>query len=421
MDLKNKKNAIIIGLSVVAVAGTIGLAGYGIGRLKKNNNNDSGSSLFNNSSSYTISSTKVTEGNISEINDVSEVAELVMPSVVSITETSVQQGYFFGQLYSNEVSGSGSGIIIGENDNELLIVTNNHVVEGADTLEVQFCDDKSCAATVKGTEPDNDLAVILVNKSDMEQSTLDSIKIASLGDSDELRVGDAVVAIGNALGYGQSVTFGYVSAKEREIEVDNSTGGITKLEVLQTDAAINPGNSGGALVNLKGEVIGINSAKLASEEVEGMGYAIPITSVRDIIDDLSLKELLADSDKGFLGITGTDISDEQSEMLGYPAGVYVSEVLEGGGAEKAGIKKGDIITKINGKKVTSISQLASEVSSIKKGSTVTITLKRAYDGKYKEKKIEVELTERFTTDNEDNKEPEKEEKPEDNKNNFDFD
>ena len=349
-------------------------------------------------SDYKVESTVVTDGNIETVTDVSDIVDKVMPSVVSITETSIVQGYYFGQIYSDEVSGSGSGIIIGENDKELLIITNNHVIEDADSIEVTFVNDKTISATVRGTEPGEDLALLTINKADIDEETYNAIKIAQLGDSHGLRVGDAVVAIGNALGYGQSVTFGYVSAKDREIELSTSYGGITTMKVLQTDAAINPGNSGGALVNMEGELIGINSAKLSSEEVEGMGYAIPISNVSGIIDDLSNKDIVTEEDKGFLGIGGSDVTQEEMDMFGYPAGAKVTEIFEGGGAEKADIKVGDIIIAIDGKEVTGISDLAARVSGYKKGTEVEITLMRAYDGVYKKMKVKVQLTETLATE-----------------------
>ncbi len=338
------------------------------------------------------------------ITDVSDVVKNVMPSVVAITSTQlVQSGYsgslydyYFGNGNSNnnqyeEQTGAGSGIIIGQNDTELLIVTNNHVVEGADSLQIQFIDDETVDAAIKGTDSEKDLAVVAVKLSDIKKSTLEQIKVATLGDSDELEVGEGTIAIGNALGYGQSVTTGVVSALNREVQYENRT-----MKLIQTNAAINPGNSGGALLNSKGEVIGINAAKYSSSSVEGMGFAIPVSSVKDVIEDLMNKETLTkvDSDKkGYLNIYGRDVTSTLSETYSVPTGVYVIEVMEGGAADKAGIEKSNVITKINGETVSSMEDLQSKLEYYEKGTEVTLTIQYAKGNEYKEKEVKVTLGE----------------------------
>lgn len=343
-----------------------------------------------------------TGNNMTTVMDVSDIVENVMPSIVAITSTQmVQSGYndlynyFFGFGNNDgnneyeEQTGAGSGIIIGQNDKELLIVTNNHVVEGADTLQIQFIDDESVEATIKGTDSELDLAVVAVKLSDIKDSTLDQIKAATLGNSDELKVGEPTIAIGNALGYGQSVTTGVVSALNREVAYENS-----KKTLIQTDAAINPGNSGGALLNSKGEVIGINAAKYSSSSVEGMGFAIPVSSVEDVINELMNRETLTKVDedkKGYLNIYGRDVTEELSSMYGAPTGVLVVEVIENGAADKAGIEKSDVITKINGEKVSSMTELQSKLDYYEKGKSVTLTVQYLKDKNYVEKEVEVTL------------------------------
>ena len=335
--------------------------------------------------------------------DVSDIVEAAMPSIVSITTKSVEevQSYYgmFGQYgaYSpsqeQEVQGSGSGIIIGKNDSELLIATNYHVVEGAETLSVGFCDSTACEAKVKGYDSEKDLAVVAVSLDDIDSDTMDAITIATIGNSDDLKVGAQVVAIGNALGYGQSVTTGIVSAKNRQLNSDDTVGDYdsdsnSATNLIQTDAAINPGNSGGALLNMDGEVVGINSAKLASTEVEGMGYAIAISDVTDTLEDL-MNETPRDKvdNHGVLGITGMTVSDEASQYYGIPEGVLVSEVTEGGAAEDAGIKEKSIITEFDGKRVRSIDELVSRLEYYEPGEEVEVTLEVADGGEYKEKTV----------------------------------
>lgn len=329
--------------------------------------------------------------------DVSAIARNTMPSIVAITCTQQGQDYYdlFGQYYQgDDTSSAGSGFIVGKNDTELLIATNNHVIEGAKTISVQFYDNEVYEAEQKGTDASADLAVVAVKLTSIKESTLKAIRIAALGDSSEAKVGEMVVAIGNALGYGQSVTVGYISAKDREItessESGQDTGNGQKMRVLQTDAAINPGNSGGALLNMQGEVIGINSAKIAASSVEGVGYAIPISEATPIIDELMNKEVLKDNEKGYLGITGKSVTEEAASF-NMPTGVYVAEVAKDGAAGKAGIKQGDIITAINGIQVTTIESLKEKANSYRKGTKVTITLKRNSDGEYKEQKVDVTL------------------------------
>ena len=296
----------------------------------------------------------------------------------------------FGTM-QQQSTGSGSGVIIGKNDTELLIATNNHVVSGAESLTVCFNDDKDAVfdAKIKGTDADNDLAVIAIKLSDISEDVLNSISVATLGDSTQMEVGDQVVAIGNALGFGQSVTSGVISALDREVTIDDTTA-----TLMQTDAAINPGNSGGALFNMKGEVIGINSAKYASDQVEGMGFAIPMAKAQGIIENLMNQETRdkLTSDYGFLNITGQDVSSDVAEMYGIPEGVYVSGTTDGGAAANAGIQKGDIITKLGNTTITSISQLKEELQYYKAGETVEITLQRNSDNKgYQEQTVKVTL------------------------------
>lgn len=329
--------------------------------------------------------------------DVSDVAKLAMPSIVSITNKSVQEvRSMFGRgVQEYESESAGSGIIIGKTDEILLIVTNNHVVEHAKSLSVSFIDEEVAPATIKGTDADCDLAVIFVNLTDIPEATLDAIRVAQLGKSDALEVGEQVVAIGNALGYGQSVTTGIVSAMNREVTIDNITN-----KLIQTDAAINPGNSGGALLNMNAEVIGINSAKFASASVEGMGYAIPISSVNDIIDELvnrEIREKVAEKEAGYLGITGISVDSSVSEMYGIPEGVYLSEITEGSPAEKAGLVKTDVIKKFDGVSVSSIAELKEQVACYKAGEKVDVLIYRLEEGEYKEMTVPVTLGSREGT------------------------
>lgn len=333
-------------------------------------------------------------------SDVSDVVEEVMPSIVSITSMSVEevQG-FFGGTYQKKSAGAGTGIIIGENDSELLIVTNNHVVENSDTLTVTFIDETSVEANIKGADADYDVAVIAVPSGSIQPETLGALKVATLGDSTELKVGEPAIAIGNALGYGQSVTTGVISALDRSVAATDSRTGQTienSVNLIQTDAAINEGNSGGALVNVNGEVVGINSAKLIGDNVEGIGYAIPISDVSDLIRGLmnqETKEKVDEDNRGMIGIIGISVSDAFSQQIDLPAGVYVTEVTEGGGADKAGMTKGCIITAINGSSVDSMDALQEQLQYYAKGETVTLTIQIPQtNGEYEEQTVDVRLS-----------------------------
>ena len=330
--------------------------------------------------------------------DVSQVVEEAMPAVVAVASTAVYQmpdfgfGWFFGGgSQSYEVPSSGSGIIIGENNTELLIVTNNHVVQDTVSLKITFVDDTAVDAAVKGTDTDTDLAVISVPLDQIPQETKEKIAVARLGDSDGLKVGQGVIAIGNALGYGQSVTVGYVSALNREIKTSD---GNTRV-LLQTDAAINPGNSGGALLNMKGEVIGINAAKYSSTEVEGIGYAIPVSGVQDILDELMNRKTrseVAEEKRGYLGIQGTTVDEDAAAAFGMPKGVYVYKILKDGAAADSQLREKDIITKLDGMTVKSMQELQKLLKGYEAGETIELLVQRQEDGQYKEIQIPVTLT-----------------------------
>ena len=358
------------------------------------------------------------ESTAKESLDVSDIVEETMPSIVSITTKSVEevQSYYgmFGQYgaYSpeqREVQGSGSGIIIGKNDTELLIATNYHVVDGAETLSVGFCDSTACEAKVKGYDSEKDLAVVAVSLDDIDSDTMNAISIATIGNSDNLKVGEQVVAIGNALGYGQSVTTGIVSAKNRQLNSDDTVGDYdsdsnSATNLIQTDAAINPGNSGGALLNMNGEVVGINSAKLASTEVEGIGYAIAISDVTDTIESLMNEETRDKvEDHGVLGITVKTVDSAVTEAYGVPEGVLVREVTEGGAADDAGIEARSIITKFAGKTVTTKEQLVDFLSYYEPGEDVELTIEVPDGKEYKEETVTVTLGKSEDTQNADSK------------------
>lgn len=390
----------------------------------------SGSTASNNSSSTSLLKTTAVSGSSNTGSlDVSDITTSAMPSIVAITNKSVQevQDYFSqfgfggqGQPQTQETESQGSGIIIGKNDSELLIVTNNHVVEGADTLSVCFIDNQVYEAAIKGTDPENDLAVIAVPLDSISDDTMSKIAVASIGDSDSLKVGEQVVAIGNALGYGQSVTTGIVSAVNRTLssnssdtqDSNSSSDDSSSATYIQTDAAINPGNSGGALLNMNGEVIGINSAKLASTEVEGMGYAIPISRVSDIIDNLmnQTTRTKVDSDKqGTIGIKGINVTSDVQEKYNLPEGIYVSEVTSGSAAEKAGITSGSVITKFDGKSVTDIESLQDLLQYYKAGETVELTLQVPDSDSYKEKTVSITLGSKSATSSDSNSQSERNE------------
>lgn len=300
---------------------------------------------------------------------------------------------FFGQGRTIESESSGSGILIDKDDKYLYVATNNHVVENTDALTVQFSDETTAPATVRGTAPSNDLAVIQIALSDLSEETLNHVKIAVTGDSDALSVGDPAIAIGNALGYGQSVTTGVISALGREVTFQNeATGETISSRLIQTDAAINPGNSGGALINTKGELIGINSSKYSETSVEGMGFAIPMATAGPILEDLIANGKTTTTGSPYIGIYGADVTEEVFRQYNMPAGVYVTRVVEGSGAEAAGITAGNIVTKIDDKKVTSMDELKSALSAFKVGDTVTVTVQVFNNGAYEEKEIPVTLT-----------------------------
>lgn len=379
-----------------------------------------------NSSAENSSTDSSVQDIVAESGTVAGVAQATMPSIVAITSVSVQEiPSFFGYgTRQYQSAGSGSGIIVGENDSELLIATNNHVVSGATTLTVCFADgdvvgaeeetqamasgdssgndvdvDNAVSAKIKGTDEENDLAVIAVEKSDIPEATMSKIKIAQLGSSDDLVVGEQVVAIGNALGYGQSVTSGWVSALNRSISTEEGeTSGL-----IQTDAAINPGNSGGALLNMKGEVIGINAVKYADSQVEGMGYAIPISKAEPILEELmnrQTRDKVEDSSKvGYLGIKAADLTTEAIQMYNMPAGAFLTQVTEGGAADNAGIKKGDIIVKLDGQKVSGKDDLVSKLQYYESGENIEVVIARAESGEYKEQTVEVTLGSKPSSDN----------------------
>lgn len=351
---------------------------------ENNTTNVDGNSLNNTTSNNSVVKTSTSSN---ESSDVATVVENVMPSIVSISITATQNvSDFFGRVYEDQATGSGSGIIIGQNNKEVLIATNNHVVDGADTVSITFADNTTADATVKGTDSSSDLAVVSVDISELKEETRAKIKIATLGESESLKVGEMAIAIGNALGYGQSVTVGYISALEREVSVEDSS-----MKLLQTDAAINPGNSGGALLNSKGEVIGINSVKYASEEVEGMGYAIPISTAIPIITELMNKEAIPESEQAYLGIMGQDLTSEFAQSYKMPEGVYVGEVSDNSPAKDAGLTQGSIITKLNGKDATSMEKLQEILTNTRAGEPATLTIKVLENGEYVEKTLNLTL------------------------------
>ena len=323
--------------------------------------------------------------------DVSSIVEKAMPSVVAINNTMVmQQQTWFGPSQTVEVPSSGSGIIVGQNDEELLIVTNNHVVEDSKELTVTFIDNSQVSAAIKGTDSETDLAVIAIPLKDIPSDTMSQIKVATLGDSGALKVGQGVIAIGNALGYGQSVTVGYVSALNREVKAEDQT----TRTLLQTDAAINPGNSGGALLNMKGEVIGINAAKYSSTEVEGMGYAIPISQAQDIINELMNKKTrvaVDEAEQGYLGIQGQNIDETAASMYGMPRGIYVYKIVEDSAASQSDLREKDIITKFDGQTVRTMADLKDMLTYYKGGDTVNLTVQSLENGQYVERTVQITL------------------------------
>ena len=388
--LKKVRNAAVYGLTFGLASG---LVFTGVTKLTGSNTSGESkpSTVQMSTTSAALASNVSTKNDASDDGEytVEEIAKNCSSSVVSITCKSVQEvRNFFGGAQQYESESAGSGIVIAKNDDNLYIATNNHVVEGASDLSVCFNDSEEdvFSAEVKGTDAANDLAIVAVKLSDIDEKVLKTISIATLGDSGNENVGEQVVAIGNALGYGTSVTSGYISALGREVTIDNNTA-----TLIQTDAAINPGNSGGALFNMKGEVIGINSAKFASEEVEGMGYAIPISTAEPILQQLITMEKVDDSEKGALGISCKDVSSEVAESYDIPQGVYVAELTEDGAAQKAGIEEGDIITEFDGKSVSDTSSLLNILQYYEAGKKVELKIMRRASGGYEEKTVRVTL------------------------------
>lgn len=370
--------------------------------------NEAGNRLAGNSgSSDKVGQTQTTGSNSdssssdeSSEGTVAEVAKNAMPSVVTISTMSVEEmRSFFGGTQQYEVQGAGTGVIVGENDTELLIATNNHVVEGATSLSVGFIDEESVEGEVKGTDVNNDLAVVAVKLSDIPEDTMNQIKIATVGDSDDLQLGDQVVAIGNALGYGQSVTSGYVSALDRDLTLTDQSGTtINSTGLIQTDAAINEGNSGGALLNMKGELIGINEAKSSSTStgatVDNIGFAIPIDKAEESLQqlmNLKTREKVDASQASYLGIRGEDVSAEASELYGIPTGVVITEVVENGPADQAGVKKGDILTELDGRSISSMAQLQDVLQYYAAGETVDLVVQRSDNGEYQAQTLSITL------------------------------
>lgn len=352
----------------------------------------SGSVLTQSSGNGGVQATSTSSNYVA--TDVSDIVDEVMPSIVAITNISQTEyrNFWGGGTQTYESTSAGSGIIVSESEDKLYIVTNNHVVDGATSLTVAFSDNSTVSAEIKGTDPSTDLAVISVALDSITEETMGNIKVATLGNSDELKVGEASIAIGNALGYGQSVTTGCISALNREVSVSDSNSGTNyTAELIQTDAAINPGNSGGALLNAVGEVIGINSVKYSDTSVEGIGYAIPISTAMPIIEDLITKEKVDESESAFLGIAGVDVTDDVASTYGMPTGVYVAQVTAGSAAEQYGIKQGDIITAFDGKEISTMEELSTRMQYYKAGTTVDVTIKRASEGQYVEQVISVTL------------------------------
>lgn len=393
----------IIKAAVFGLVAGVGFLGvqYGaekLGLVHNGNSIISEKGLNSNGGSDHIATTIVSGNKTSIPTDVSRVVDNAMPSIVSITSTVTQTYNYWGQDYSQDSTGSGSGIIIDQTSDQLLIATNNHVISGAKYITVGFhgADDEKerVKATVKGKDSSSDLAVISVKISDIKSDILKKIKPAALGNSKDVKVGEMAIAIGNSMGYGQSLTVGYISAKDRKVKVED-----TAMTLLQTDAAINPGNSGGALLNAKGEVIGINSVKYSDTSVEGMGFAIPISKATPIINELKEKEELSNEEKGYLGIKGGNITeDTQQQYLNMPLGVYVSEVSEDGAAKAAGVVQGDIIVGANDKELTTIEALSEYINSFRAGTKVTLKIKRYEKGQYVDKSIEVTLKGQSTLD-----------------------
>ena len=355
-------------------------------------NSSSGSqAALTTSDGSNIKSTAVSSSYVA--TDVSDIVEEVMPSIVAITNVSeTEYQSFWGRPQTYESTSCGSGIIVSKDDNYLYIATNNHVVEGANSLTVAFANDDTVSAEVKGTDPSTDLAVVRGALSSIKDETMSAIKVATLGDSDSLKVGESCIAIGNALGYGQSVTTGVISALNRQVSVsDSSSNTKYTAELIQTDAAINPGNSGGALLNTAGEVVGINSVKYSDTSVEGIGYAIPMDTAKPIIEELITKEKVDKTDSAYLGIAGVDVTDDVAKTYNMPTGVYIAQVMEGSAAENAGIKKGDILTSFDGKTITSMEELTSTLQYYAADTQVDVVIQRSSNGEYQEQTVSVTL------------------------------
>lgn len=388
-----KKALVSISLGVLFGA-FAGLAFYGVWQATGMTQQTNGQETVIMGGETPAGSTLYNTNNITVVeSDVSRVVEEVMPAMVSIINKYTEVSSFWGQTYTQEQESSGSGIVVGKSDTELLIVSNYHVIADADILEVIFIDGNKAEAKVKGTDADMDLAVIAIALDSISEETMDAITIATLGNSDDLKLGEPVIAIGNALGYGQSVTNGIVSALNRELTMSDGSQGT----FIQTNAAINPGNSGGALLNINGEVIGINSNKIGGDIVEGMGYAIPITSASPIIADLMerhTRDKVAEGETGYLGISLQEVSAQYSQMFNMPIGVFVAQVEEGSAAEKAGIIKGDIITRFDGEKITAYADLQEILQYFGAGDTATVTIMRQEMGEYVEHEYEVTLGKR---------------------------
>lgn len=394
---KKRKKADFLKLTVyTAVFGLVGgVSFYGVSQLV-NNSGNSESAIVGEKTAGTVDANlvqtaAVTSQAISAADDtdagagVSKVADVVLPSIVQIQVKATQtETDMFGRTYEQEGTGSGSGIIVGQDASQVFIATNNHVVEGSTEVTIQFNDNTTAAAAVKGTDSNSDLAVVVVKMSDLKQETINKIKIAQLGNSKECKVGEQAIAVGNALGYGTSVTVGYISAMDREVTFEDG-----KMTLIQTDAAINPGNSGGALVNANGQVIGINSAKFASEDIEGMGFAIPISDAIPIINELMTAKTVPVSKQAYLGITGNDVTSEYSQYYDMPEGIYITNVTKGSPADKAGLKEGYIITEVNGKTIKDTGDLQEQLAKTEAGSKGTITVSVQANSGYKEQELDI--------------------------------
>ncbi len=380
--------ALVFGL---VAGGVMTGVNYASGKILGTSNSSNVQASLTTGDDSTVKPTAVSSSYVA--TDVSDIVDEVMPSIVAITNVSqTEYQSFWGQSKTYESTSCGSGIIVSQDNDYLYVATNNHVVEGANSLTVTFANDDTVSAEIKGTDPSTDLAVVKVALSSIKDDTMSAIKVATLGSTDALKVGESCIAIGNALGYGQSVTTGVISALNREVSVSDSSSNTNyTAELIQTDAAINPGNSGGALLNTAGEVIGINSVKYSDTSVEGIGYAIPMDTAKPIIEELITKEKVDESDSAYLGIAGVDVTSDVAKTYNMPTGVYVAQVTEGSAAEKAGIQKGDIITKFDGKDVTSMEELSYNMQYYAAGTTVDVVIARSSNGQYEEQTISVTL------------------------------